>query len=703
MAKITLNDVVNLQNEGSAVAAINNNSDAIEVAIENSLSRDGTSPNQMTAVLDMNSNKIINLPDATTPQEPVTNSQAVRYDAPQTLTTPQKQQARDNIGAGTGSGGGGGSSPVTTVFTRIGDIVATSGDYTVAQVTGAAPLASPAFTGIPTVPTAGLGNNTTQAASTAFVIANAGAAGAVTSVFTRAGAVVAANGDYTASQITNAPAGGIAAITVQAAITELDTEKANLASPTFTGNPLAPTPAVDDNDTSIATTAYVIGQAGAANPIIDGAATPGTAIKWSRQDHVHPTDTSRAALAGPTFTGVPAAPTAAPGTNTTQLATTAFVTTADNLKANLASPTFTGTPAAPTAAPGTNTTQLATTAFVATALGAGSAPTSFSSTIFNNGTLAVSAAASALTIAVKTLAGTDPSGGDPVTVAFRNATGTTGDYSVLTLSAANSLVISSGSTLGVTSATAFRLWVVGFNDAGTFRLGVINCRSGNSISSLSGDQLSSSTAEGGAGAADSAQVIYTGTAVTTKPMRVLGYIEWNSTGVTAGTWTTTNLIEVQLMGPDVALPGQIVQVASTTVGTLVSGTTQIPFDNTIPQISEGTQMITTTLSPSSGANLLLISHNGYYSLDTTSSYVIACIFRDAVTNALGTGASVIQVGNDINLLSLDTSTLANSSASTTFRVRAGPGSAASIRMNGAPTALFGGSFASVLNVREVMG
>ena len=37
-------------------------------------------------------------------------------------------------------------------------------------------------------------------------------------------------------------------------------------------------------------------------------------------------------------------------------------------KANLASPTFTGTPAAPTAAPGTNTTQLATTAFVTAAL-----------------------------------------------------------------------------------------------------------------------------------------------------------------------------------------------------------------------------------------------------------------------------------------------------------------------------------------------
>jgi hypothetical protein len=100
---------------------------------------------------------------------------------------------------------------------------------------------------------------------------------------------------------------------------------------------------------------------------MDGTAAVGTSTRFARQDHVHPSDTSRAPLASPTFTGTPAAPTAGAGTSTTQLATTAFVTTADALKANLASPTFTGTPAAPTASAGTSTTQLATTAFVTTA------------------------------------------------------------------------------------------------------------------------------------------------------------------------------------------------------------------------------------------------------------------------------------------------------------------------------------------------
>lgn len=75
---------------------------------------------------------------------------------------------------------------------------------------------------------------------------------------------------------------------------------------------------------------------------------------------------TKADLNSPTFTGTPSAPTATAGTNTTQLATTAFVTTAVAPKANLASPAFTGTPTAPTATQGNNSTQLATTAYVDT-------------------------------------------------------------------------------------------------------------------------------------------------------------------------------------------------------------------------------------------------------------------------------------------------------------------------------------------------
>lgn len=79
----------------------------------------------------------------------------------------------------------------------------------------------------------------------------------------------------------------------------------------------------------------------------------------------------------PVLTGTPKAPTAPAGTNTTQIASTAFVqavvTALNNalaLKAPLASPTLTGTPTAPTAAQTVNNTQIATTAFVKSAIAA---------------------------------------------------------------------------------------------------------------------------------------------------------------------------------------------------------------------------------------------------------------------------------------------------------------------------------------------
>lgn len=114
-------------------------------------------------------------------------------------------------------------SGVSSVFGRTGDVLAQSGDYSAfydplgaaaAAVVGLAPLSSPAFSGIPTAPTAPLATGTNQVATCAFVLANA-AGGAVSSVFGRTGAVTAQSGDYSVAQITGA---------------------APLVSPTFSGN-----------------------------------------------------------------------------------------------------------------------------------------------------------------------------------------------------------------------------------------------------------------------------------------------------------------------------------------------------------------------------------------------------------------------------------------------------------------------------------
>lgn len=72
MAKLILSNLANLQNEETATATINSNNDFIELALENTLSRDGTTPNSMLADFDMNSHRILNLP------APASQTDAVR-------------------------------------------------------------------------------------------------------------------------------------------------------------------------------------------------------------------------------------------------------------------------------------------------------------------------------------------------------------------------------------------------------------------------------------------------------------------------------------------------------------------------------------------------------------------------------------------------------------------------------------------------
>ncbi|TCM93125.1 hypothetical protein EV294_10776 [Paenibacillus sp. BK033] len=103
------------------------------------------------------------------------------------------------------------------------------------------------------------------------------------------------------------------------------TDAAPLASPALTGTPTAPTAVVDTSSSQLATTAFVLGQAGSTAPAMNGTAAAGSSVKYARADHVHPTDTTRAPLASPALTGTPTAPTAVIGTNSKQLATTEYV------------------------------------------------------------------------------------------------------------------------------------------------------------------------------------------------------------------------------------------------------------------------------------------------------------------------------------------------------------------------------------------
>jgi hypothetical protein len=75
MSKVNLSNVASLTNESTVITTLANNNVALTAAIENTLSRDGTTPNMMQSDLDMNDSRIINLPDAVSDQEPATFGQ----------------------------------------------------------------------------------------------------------------------------------------------------------------------------------------------------------------------------------------------------------------------------------------------------------------------------------------------------------------------------------------------------------------------------------------------------------------------------------------------------------------------------------------------------------------------------------------------------------------------------------------------------
>jgi hypothetical protein len=122
---------------------------------------------------------------------------------------------------------------------------------------------------------------------------------------------------------------------------------------------------------------------------------------------------------------------------------------------------------------------------------------------------------------------------NPTTLDFRSATLGSGTVVSRSILSAISTTVSSGSTLGTTSAQQSRIVVLAIDNAGTVELAVVNIAGGNDLTETG---LISTTAEGGGGAADSASTIYSNTARSNVAYRVVGYIE--STQATAGTWAT---------------------------------------------------------------------------------------------------------------------------------------------------------------------
>lgn len=142
--------------------------------------------------------------------------------------------------------------------------------------------------------------------------------------------------------------------------------------------------------------------------------------------------------------------------------------------------------------------------------------------------LEFSVGSSALTATVKTRAGATPSADDPVLVCMRSATAGSGDHTLRKITAALSLTISSGSTLGrsLASIKGYLFWYL-LDNGGALDLAVSGKFFGAS-------GIVSSTAEGGAGGADSSTVMYSATARTNVAFVCIG-MSIDTQG-TPGTW-----------------------------------------------------------------------------------------------------------------------------------------------------------------------
>lgn len=233
-----------------------------------------------------------------------------------------------------------------------------------------------------------------------------------------------------------------------------------------------------------------------------------------------------------------------------------------------------------------------------------------------------------LSVAVKGNNGNDPSPTNPVYIAFRDPTAANGDPVWRRVTASLSInTNATGATLASVNNTAFRFWVCAFDNAGTVVLALINCSNGSQVLPLNEHLVASTT--GISGSATSLGTFYTpnGTSLSSKAFRILGYVEYNSTGLTtAGTYATAPNF-VQLFGPGIKKPGDVIQLAYNSSNTATS-TTSSTFQTT---------GLSVTMSPSSAANPIRIDWQG--TAQTNSGSASGC-FVQMFRGSTGLAASL---------------------------------------------------------------
>lgn len=162
-----------------------------------------------------------------------------------------------------------------------------------------------------------------------------------------------------------------------------------------------------------------------------------------------------------------------------------------------------------------------------------------------------------------------------------------------------------------------------------------------------------------------------------------GTVQANGTPVVTTTDTQT-LTNKDLSSSTNTFPtGMAVQTVSTNYSAVATGTTQIPEDDTIPQITEGFEVMTQTITPKSSTNLLVITVTVMASHDTANRDHIVALFQDSTANALyATIGNFVTVATAMATTKFTFTTTAGTTSATTFRVRIGSNSTGTMTFNG---------------------
>lgn len=216
------------------------------------------------------------------------------------------------------------------------------------------------------------------------------------------------------------------------------------------------------------------------------------------------------------------------------------------------------------------------------------------------------------------------------------------------------------------------------------------------------DLVSASTARGNLGLGSLATLSAVGTAqLTDANVTTAKIADANVTTakIADGNVTTAKIAANAVDYSKLAL-GTVIGRAYASSGAVATTTTTIPNDDTIPQITEGAEFLTVTITPKTAISILRVTAEITCS-PSVSSNMIAAIFRDATAGALGCAFALGSGGSEVRRIVVTVEAVSGSTSATTFRLRAGMGSAGTLTINGSGgSRLLGGGALTTLTVTE---